>query len=134
MTFCTDDNIFRSSDDKIINGVDPLPNSWPFIVRLYMVESIDADNGFGCGGSVIHPHWVLTARNKMFFMKLQNIFKIITENFRNYQEQRDTQKFLIETKCPSYNVQKFLRALYKNEYFRNKKITFTVPSKLLHTF
>lgn len=42
-------------EDRIVGGQDATPGEWPWQVRL----SIDSTNL--CGGSLIHPRWVLTA-------------------------------------------------------------------------
>ena len=51
--------------DRIVNGVEVTPHSWPWTVRLFLQDQamVDANSnsGFSCGGSVIHENWVLTA-------------------------------------------------------------------------
>ena len=51
--------------DRIINGVEVTPHSWPWTVRLFLQDQamVDANSnsGFACGGSVIAENWVLTA-------------------------------------------------------------------------
>ncbi|XP_074657782.1 trypsin-like isoform X2 [Tubulanus polymorphus] len=37
---------------RIVGGREARPGSWPWMVRMY---------GVGCGGTLIHPQWVVTA-------------------------------------------------------------------------
>uniref|UniRef100_A0AC34QI14 Peptidase S1 domain-containing protein n=1 Tax=Panagrolaimus sp. JU765 TaxID=591449 RepID=A0AC34QI14_9BILA len=47
------------TNDRVLRGNESELNQWPWIVHLY----IDFFFGgtFNCTGSVIHPHWILTA-------------------------------------------------------------------------
>ena len=51
--------------DRIINGVEVTPHSWPWTVRLFLqpqdLVDVGSNQGFACGGSVIDENWVLTA-------------------------------------------------------------------------
>ena len=40
---------------RIANGVLSQQGQWPWIVHLIIAS------GFQCGGSLIHPQWILTA-------------------------------------------------------------------------
>lgn len=44
--------------DKIVGGCASRPGSWPSFVVLHSAQSLDH---VICGGSVIDPHWILTA-------------------------------------------------------------------------
>ena len=58
LTTCT-------SHNRIINGVEVEPHSWPWTVRLFLqseyMVNMGSNYGYSCGGSVIDENWVLTA-------------------------------------------------------------------------
>jgi len=65
---CTDDSNFpsggrrqREKMSKIVGGVTAGDNSWPWITRLFLRETIGSGGGFRCGGSIIKSNWVLSA-------------------------------------------------------------------------
>ncbi|XP_028382416.1 mastin-like [Phyllostomus discolor] len=45
----------------IVGGHDAHPGRWPWQVSLWIFHRTDNKWGFTCGGSLIHPQWVLTA-------------------------------------------------------------------------
>ena len=50
---------FAEEDTEMVVGGKPAPDGkYPYQVRLY--ASMEDDKGF-CGGSIIDPHWILTA-------------------------------------------------------------------------
>lgn len=46
---------------NIVGGEDALPGDWPWQVALVNSGAVDLYNNQFCGGSLIHPYWVLTA-------------------------------------------------------------------------
>ena len=58
LTTCT-------SQNRIINGIEVEPHSWPWTVRLFLqsqdMANIGPHYGYSCGGSVIDENWILTA-------------------------------------------------------------------------
>ncbi|CAG5109820.1 Oidioi.mRNA.OKI2018_I69.chr2.g4304.t1.cds [Oikopleura dioica] len=46
---------------RIVGGVAASENSWPWITRLFLRETIGSGGGRGCGGTIIHNNWVLSA-------------------------------------------------------------------------
>ena len=54
---------FQSS--KIINCVEVIENSWPWIVRIFgrSQAQVDAGSSYGsmCSGTIIDDRWILTA-------------------------------------------------------------------------
>jgi hypothetical protein len=46
---------------KIVGGVTAGDNSWPWITRLFLRETIGSGGGYMCGGSIIKSNWVLSA-------------------------------------------------------------------------
>lgn len=49
------------SPTQIIGGYNADPQDWPFIVRLSNKDKSIEQFSFNCGGTLINPHWVLTA-------------------------------------------------------------------------
>lgn len=52
----------KKSESKVIGGSQARPGDWPWQVSLQVA-------GFGqfCGGSIIHPQWILTAAHCAFY-------------------------------------------------------------------
>jgi len=57
LTFCVGASIAAPSGNggRVVNGTDTDIEDWPYMV------SVRARNSHSCGGTVIHPFWVLTA-------------------------------------------------------------------------
>ena len=55
----------RFKSPRIINGVEVIENSWPWIVLIFSQSQaeIDAESSYGtrCGGTIIDDRWILTA-------------------------------------------------------------------------
>jgi len=46
---------------RIIKGQSTTVSEYPWMVSLFVMSSPDAEEGGGCGGTLIHPEWVLSA-------------------------------------------------------------------------
>lgn len=51
---------------KIIGGFDADPNAWPWMAALINPDFGSDFDGQICGGSLIHPNWVLTAAHCVY--------------------------------------------------------------------
>ena len=49
------------ADTKIINGSETEKGEFPWMVAIVYKNTPSAKDGLSCGGSLIHPSWVLTA-------------------------------------------------------------------------
>lgn len=56
-----DDPAQRSGAARIVGGVAAEPDAWPWMAAILSSQSTNPDWGIYCGGSLIHPRWVLTA-------------------------------------------------------------------------
>jgi secreted trypsin-like serine protease len=55
----------RSTSPRIIGGYEALPGAWPWMAALMNVPYANYYSGFICGGSLVHPNWVVTAAHCM---------------------------------------------------------------------
>ncbi|CAH2269187.1 jg1714 [Pararge aegeria aegeria] len=62
---CNSYECLRKRNERIFGGVSSERNSRPFQVALTLRVGSDGEIGF-CGGSLIHPEWVLTAAHCCF--------------------------------------------------------------------
>ncbi len=55
----------QTSDERIspriVGGSEAARGAWPFMVGIFSKNSGSLSNSFFCGGSLVHPDWVLTA-------------------------------------------------------------------------
>ena len=61
----------RTASSRIVGGSEAKPGAWPWMTALIYSEDTLSSSGVLCGGSLIHPHWVVTAahcvKEKDFF-------------------------------------------------------------------
>jgi secreted trypsin-like serine protease len=50
-----------SAETRIINGTRAISGNWPWMAAIVYSYSTSAVNGQFCGGTLIHPSWILTA-------------------------------------------------------------------------
>ncbi len=50
-----------NSDKRIINGVASTVAEFPWIANIFVYSNLETGEGGSCGGSLIHPSWILTA-------------------------------------------------------------------------
>lgn len=48
------------ADPRIIGGIRANPGDWPWMVALIKADKVPFDGQY-CGGTLVHPYWVLTA-------------------------------------------------------------------------
>ncbi|XP_013382704.1 serine protease 48 [Lingula anatina] len=53
-------NYYRRRKKRIIGGSTSAPGRWPWNVKV-LKSTLSHNHGFWCGGTLIHPRWVLTA-------------------------------------------------------------------------
>ncbi|XP_054634056.1 ovochymase-2 [Dunckerocampus dactyliophorus] len=46
---------------RVVNGVEAVPHSWPWQVSMQATPMLPIPYMHGCGGSLIHEEWILTA-------------------------------------------------------------------------
>lgn len=46
---------------RVVNGVEAIPHSWPWQVSMQATPMLPIPYMHGCGGSLIHEEWILTA-------------------------------------------------------------------------
>uniref|UniRef100_A0A3B4ZTS7 Peptidase S1 domain-containing protein n=1 Tax=Stegastes partitus TaxID=144197 RepID=A0A3B4ZTS7_9TELE len=46
---------------RVVNGVEAIPHSWPWQVSMQATLMLPIPYMHGCGGSLIHEEWILTA-------------------------------------------------------------------------
>jgi len=51
----------EGGDKRIVGGTQSDSQSWPWMAAIVDSYSLTAYNGLFCGGSLIHPRWVLTS-------------------------------------------------------------------------
>lgn len=57
----TSENTVNLDDSAITHGEPARPDAWPWMVAIYDQENSNDPLDVDCGGSLIHPQWVLTA-------------------------------------------------------------------------
>ncbi|KAM6314495.1 acrosin-like [Podargus strigoides] len=61
--------VAQNSASRVVGGTDAQPGAWPWIVSIQ--DPWRPGTGHVCGGSLIHPQWVLTAAH--CFIEAKNI-------------------------------------------------------------
>ena len=52
-------SFINNKSERIMNGIEADPNSWPWLVQLWDSEYLY--NGHFCGGSILNEEWIITA-------------------------------------------------------------------------
>jgi len=84
---------------RIVGGVEAVPGSWPW--QAYLLWR----GGFECGGTLIHPEWVLSAAHCFYGEDDPAIFQVVLGEHddsveEGWEQIRDVEKFIIH---PQYD-------------------------------
>lgn len=66
-----------ASEDEIIGGFTPFPGKNPWLARITL------NGAHWCGGSLIHPQWLLTAGHCVDGVTMSNLHVIMGDHFTN---------------------------------------------------
>lgn len=107
-----------ASTDAIVGGLPTERGQFPFFTFLALISNETMAKG--CGGSLIHPHWVLTAAHCFDSDPKQVILYFGFEHFYNLSEYGRMQRI-------AYPEHFFVHPLYDSNFIRNDIALIRLP-------
>ena len=86
---------------NIVNGEPASTSQWPGITAL-VYRGEDAYSGFHCGGTLIHPNWVLTAAHCISSFKVDAILG--SDSLTNLSANAERIAVVEKIRHPQYNI------------------------------